>query len=108
MNPEQLTRSAALTETPVVVTQIPNFVRSYAAFNAGAAGAYLHFMDANGGTVVAAAGNIVATVFVPAGGGANLSGLQWRFVNGIYIAASSSATTLSAPTNSIVVNVGRG
>lgn len=107
MNPEQLTRSAALTETPVVVTQIPNFVRSYAAFNAGAAGAYLHFMDAST-SAAAVAGAIVATVFVPAGGGANLSGLQWRFVNGIYIAASSSATTLSAPTNSIVVNVGRG
>lgn len=107
MNPETLTRSAALTETPVVVCQIPGFVQSYAAFNAGAAGAYLHFMDA-ATSAAAVAGAIVATVFVPAGGGANLACLQWRFLNGIYIAASSSATALSAPTNSIVVNVGRG
>lgn len=105
--PETLHRTAALTETPVAVTQITNFVRSYAAFNAGATGAYLHFMDAATSTA-AVAGAIVATVFVPAGGGANLAGLQWRFINGIYIAASSSATALSAPTNSIIVNVGRG
>lgn len=107
MNPETLSVNNALVETPVILSPIESYVRSYAAFNAGAAGAYLHFMNA-GSTGAAIAGAIVATVFVPAGGGANLSCLQWRFPSGIAIAASSSASALSAPTNSIVVTVGRG
>lgn len=105
--PETLYVNSALTEAPVMLSQIENYVRSYAAFNAGAAGAYLHFMNASNSTA-AVASAIIATVFVPAGGGANLSDLQWRFPAGIYVAASSSASTLSAPTNSIVVTIGRG
>lgn len=107
MNPETLSVNNALVETPVILSPIESYVRSYAAFNAGAAGAYLHFMNA-GTTAAAVAGAIIATVYVPAGGGANLSGLEWRFPAGIAIAASASASALTAPTNSIVVTVGRG
>lgn len=107
MNPETLSVNNALTETPSVLSPIESYVRSYAAFNAGAAGVYLHFMNANS-TATAVAGAIVATVLVPAGGGANLSCLQWRFPTGISIAASASASALTAPSNSIVVTVGRG
>ena len=107
MNPETLYVNSGLTETAVVLSPIENYVRSYAAFNSGATGAFLHFMNASS-TATAVAGAIVATVFVPAGGGANLSGLQWRFPTGIAVAASSSASALSAPTNSIVVTIGRG
>lgn len=104
---EVLYVNSGLTETPVVVTSIPNYVRSYAAFNAGSSGVYLHLMNAST-TGAAVAGAIIATIFVPAGGGANLSGLQWGFTTGIAIAASSSASSISAPANSIVVNLGRG
>lgn len=102
--PETLSVTAELTDTVVLLSAIPSFVRSYAAFNAGATGVYLHFMD----SATAVEGYIAATVYVPAGGGANLSGLQWRFPTGIAIAASSTADAIDAPSNSIVVTVGRG
>jgi hypothetical protein len=88
----------------VLLSAIPSFVRSYAAFNAGASGVYLHFMD----VATEAEGTILATVYVPAGGGANLSGLQWRFPTGIAIAASGSQDVVDAPSNAITVTVGRG
>lgn len=101
---EVVSVTPALTETAVLISGIPNQVRSYAAFNGGATGVYLHFMD----MATAAVGTILATVFVPPGSGANLSCLQWRFPTGIAIAASASASSVTAPANSIVVTVGRG
>jgi hypothetical protein len=102
--PETLHLTAELDDTVVLVSPIPSYVRSYAVFNPGTTGVYLFFYD----VATATEGAIVATLYIPAGGGANLAGLQWRFVNGIAIAASNEVAALDPPANSIVVNVGRG